>query len=241
TIDVGAREGKQYLLRGDRLEKAALSSPNGPGLKGAEDLPDFDFFWLEELEFQEARGLPLEVPADLRALDGKKVRAVGFIQGRDAGPPSSFVLGKSFWDDCCTGTPPTYFNSILVVPGDSTPIPPPWVERGAFAGVLKLSEGPAEWPQWGVARIEGAYEVPSGAFRGGPHIPLWIEAFVFALALVLSMRKRPGPVAGGCPSPHTGPPGNGSRPAGEDPAGLGESSGDSGGDAPDGAGKRTSE
>jgi hypothetical protein len=60
-------------------------------------------------------GLLTEVPADLKAFDGRTVTLVGYVAvpfGTEA--VSSFYLAADPWDACCIGKPPTLFDSVAV-------------------------------------------------------------------------------------------------------------------------------
>ncbi|MHC4598681.1 MAG: hypothetical protein ACYS47_06720 [Planctomycetota bacterium] len=190
-------EGGALLhLAADAVEPAASRGLSGGSLPSGDELPDFDFFWLEEIEYQEARGRSPELPDGLAALEGKKVRAEGFVQDRDEGPPRTFVLAREFWDGCCQGTPPTYANSVLIVPAEEQPIPPPWVERAAFTGVLKVCTKPGEWNRMWIVRLEGAREVLLERPWKGPRFPLWTEALALLIVLVFGMWRKQGAPSG---------------------------------------------
>jgi hypothetical protein len=183
-----------YLCRveGESLETAGLGAPAGVPEAGPV-LPTVDFFWLEDMEVQDSRGGDVEFPEAFLALDGKRVRIEGFIVDRDNGPPESILVGRHYWDGCCTGVRPTYFNSLLVVPREGEAVPSPWVARGAYAGTLKLNRDEADWVEWGVGRIENALARPLSNRGEGPHIPVWVEAvLLIVVVLVGASRTAPG-------------------------------------------------
>lgn len=175
-----AGSGSVYVVEGDSFETAARSE--GGGLPRSDDLPRFDFFWLEDLAFQEARGLPFEYPEAMTALEGKRVVAEGFYSDRTEEPALSFILSRKAWDGCCGGEPPTYFDSLLVLPAPGSALPAPWEERGAWAGVLEINRDEKTWPDRGIVRLERAGAVRPPGSDPGPWVPLWAEAIVFALA-----------------------------------------------------------
>ncbi|MHC5037431.1 MAG: hypothetical protein ACYTHM_08970 [Planctomycetota bacterium] len=104
-----------YHIEGEKVEPAGWRTP-APSKKSLGRLPVFDFFWLEELEVQESRGQAFRFPEALQALVGKRVFVQGYIVGREKEPRELFMVGKELWDGCCGDTPPTYFNSVLMIP-----------------------------------------------------------------------------------------------------------------------------
>ncbi|GEM_PF-3148627 len=177
------------------LEEATIEVGGAPGEgRGgttAEGLPVFDFFWLESVGSQEARDREAELPEDLKALEGERVVVEGYLMGREQGPPRLFIIGKNFWNGCCVGEPPTYSDSVLVLPAEGEPLPPAWREEGAYAGVLALNEDPEAWTNTGIARIEKARAVREKEGKGKPYLPLWLEAALLAAALLVAFKKKP--------------------------------------------------
>jgi len=187
-VDPGAKNGNVLLLEADRVEKTG-DPPVVCSVDEVLDLPAFDFFWLEELDYQEKRGTEFRIPESLSALEGKRVRVEGFVMNADPGPVPSFLLARSWWNGCCEGKPPTPFNSVAVVPLKGTHRPPPWLERASYAGVLRLVDDPRRWNRDRVVRLENAVRAPElGTLE--LHLPVWFEIALAGavLALIAALR-----------------------------------------------------
>ncbi|MCU0722719.1 MAG: hypothetical protein MUC63_03755 [Planctomycetes bacterium] len=178
-----------YLVRMDleSLEPAGDPAPPVPASEAAR-LPRLDFFWLEDLGFQDGKGLEIRFPPGLAALEGRRVVVEGYPTERDFDPPPTFLLAREPWDGCCGGVAPTHFTAVLVGPAPGEPLPPPWTPRIAVAGILRLIRDPEKWTADGIVRIENARACPALGDLD-PLVPLWVE--ILALAAVLLVPAVP--------------------------------------------------
>lgn len=187
-------EGYLYSIDADTVQPSG-DPPLSLSADDAAALPEFDFFWLEILESQDARGQPFRFADELTALEGKRVYVEGHFMGREPGPPPSFAIAKHWWNGCCEGVAPTYFNSVLVIPAKGENMPPHWREKGGYAGILKISTDPDEWSEKAIVRFEQAMSSPSRAGMIPPLLPIWLEVTVLVLLVLvaaLSGGHRPG-------------------------------------------------
>ncbi len=175
-VEANPEEGYIYRMKGSKLELAAPDKPEivPEDVIAATDLPAFKFGPLMKLE-QARRSGRAAIPDELRQMDGKQFVLSGYIVG---GGGHRIVIGRLFWDRCCTGTPPTSYNSVSVdIKPEETP-PPVWQERGAFIGTVKVARN-------GAGRLVDAVDAGTvmQAVLAVPIVPTWAE-FLAGLPII---------------------------------------------------------
>jgi hypothetical protein len=198
NADAAESHGRPVLVRGRflaepdpdagalvRMEAESVEPAGDPpfslSAEEASRLPRFDYFWLEDLAFQEGRGLEIRIPSGLAALEGRRVAAEGYAADRNPDPPPTFLLARDAWDGCCGGVQPTHFTAVLVGPAAGEALPSPWAPHVAYAGILRLTRKPDLWAADGIARLEDAKSCPVLG-DVGLFVPLWLEIALLALA-----------------------------------------------------------
>lgn len=79
------------------------------------DRPPVSWAGLEDTRKIAVDGVIGELPADVKALDGRQVTLSGYLVIPFAAEPlTEFYLCRNPWDGCCIGRPPTVFNSVAV-------------------------------------------------------------------------------------------------------------------------------
>lgn len=185
-VDPQPGQGFIYRMEGRSVASAAADEPEADAALVARKtgLPRFDFALLDEMARQSATN----VPAALKAWDGKRVVMEGFVLNRQEVGSPRLVLAKTWWDGKAQGVPPTRYNAATVLLGDRRDMPPAWKQKGVFTGTLQVTMDPALWPSDGIIALRDAVQADRDARRGvpaGPSIPVGVEVLIL-IGFVLS-------------------------------------------------------
>ncbi len=166
-IDPKPADGYLYRLEGTKVELASEQKPEDK--LSVSDVPAkylvFDFQALEDLSPTEEQLAKMNswkdyhdiktFPEVITKADGKLVTVEAYIVARTR-DPQKLIVGKYWWDGCCTGTPPTFFNSIVIILKKGEKTPGEWTESGIFTGILHANGEKLKWPEKGIIRLEDA-------------------------------------------------------------------------------------
>ena len=164
-IDPKPEDGYIYRLEGTKVEPADEQKPEEK-LSASDILANnliFDFESLEALgptneqlaKMNSWKDYPdiKKFPEVLANAEGKLVTVEGYIVARTE-DPQELIIGKYWWDGCCTGIPPTFYNAIVIFLKKGEKIPDEWAESGIFTGTLHTNSDKSKWPDKGIIRLE---------------------------------------------------------------------------------------
>ncbi len=166
-IDPRPEDGYIYRLEGIKVEMAPEQKPDDKLSASGAELQNmlFDFKALEALspsdeqlaKVNSVKDMPdiKTFPEALSKVEGKPVTVEGFIVARTDNP-QKFVVGKYWWDGCCQGTPPSFFNAIVVILKKGEKLPNEWQETSIFTGILHTNKNKNKWPETGIISLEDA-------------------------------------------------------------------------------------
>ena len=166
-IDPKPEDGYIYRLEGAKVEIAPEQKPDDKLSNLGAELQNmvFDFKALEAMsptdeqlaKVNSVKDMPdiKTFPEALSKAEGKPVTVEGYIVARTDNP-QKFVVGKYWWDGCCQGTPPSFFNAIVVVLKKGEKLPNEWQETSIFTGILHTNKDKNKWPETGIISLEDA-------------------------------------------------------------------------------------
>ncbi len=201
VVEANPDEGYIYRMEADAVWSAEGEIPEVDPVSAAARarLPLFNFAPLETMGA--SVGKTSKAPAELQALDGRKVVISGFCVDRTPGGQPQITVGKRWWDGVSQGEPPTIHNAVIVEPADADQVPPVWQPEQTFTGTLHITEDPDRWRDEGILQIREAVlgvpgvTPPAGARRGRPRIPWPGEALALCLAVLpaLGIHRKSSP------------------------------------------------
>jgi len=166
-IDPQPGDGYIYRLEGTKVEFAAEQKPEDKfsHSEGSSQYLEFDFKTLEDIgptgeqlskmkSWKEYHDIKI-FPENITRLEGKLAAVGAYIVAR-TNDPQKLIVGKYWWDGCCTGVPPTFFNAIVIILRKGEKIPGEWEDYGIFTGILHANGEKSKWPEKGVIRLEDA-------------------------------------------------------------------------------------
>ncbi|OQA81425.1 MAG: hypothetical protein BWY32_00246 [bacterium ADurb.Bin243] len=86
--------------------------------------------------------------------EGKIFKVKGFLTGILSKKQKNILIGKYYWDGCCTGIPPSLMNSIPVKLKSGERIPQFWDNELSFAGRVKINRDAVKWVYNGIMSLE---------------------------------------------------------------------------------------
>ncbi|MFH1073833.1 MAG: hypothetical protein V1752_01980, partial [Candidatus Firestonebacteria bacterium] len=160
-------DGYIYRLEGVKVDLAPEQKPEEKLFSS--DMPaqclEFDFKALEDIgptgkqlsKMKSWNDCPdiKAFPEGIVKAEGKVVTVGAYIVARTK-DPQKIIVGKYWWDGCCMGTPPTFFNAIVVNLKKGEKSPGQWEDYGIFTGILHTNGDKSKWPEKGVVRLEDA-------------------------------------------------------------------------------------
>ena len=167
-IDPKPEDGYIYRIEGTEVNAAMeekpeekLSLSNIPA-----EISPFDFKPLEALEppqevlanVNELKDFPdiKKFPEKLTKFEGKLMTVEAYIVTRTKNT-DRFVVGENWWDGCCQGTPPSFFNAIVIVLKKGEKSPDMWsTGTFIFTGTMHICRDKLKWPDNGIVRLENA-------------------------------------------------------------------------------------
>ncbi len=162
-VEPRPQDGYIFRIEADNVQP--IGQQLYANVKIASSTPVLDWFWFTALQSQQRTDARtpeeyfsrINLPDELLALADKEVVVQGFQAGafRFVTGESGVIVSKDFWDGCCTGVPPTPFNSVPVVIASGTPQPEVWSQNVRFVGVLRIRSR-QEWPHRGLMALEEA-------------------------------------------------------------------------------------
>lgn len=181
-VDPKPDEGYIYRMEADSVTRVEPEDhhPSARRLAERAGMPLFDYGMLRRME---PLGVDAAPPAELAALDGRRVVLEGHVVDRDDADPPVLTLGEQWWDGVSAGTPPGMFNSVLVYPAGRDEVPPLWRTQQVYSGRLVVNRDPATRRDSGLVQLrEARLGAPSG---GAGKWPLWrILGFGLGVALM---------------------------------------------------------
>jgi hypothetical protein len=86
--------------------------------------------------------------------EGKTYKISGYLIGVLSRTKKNILVGKDYWDGCCTGTPPSLTNSIPVKLKKEQNIPQFWDNNVSYTGTLKVNRNASKWTYYGIITLE---------------------------------------------------------------------------------------
>ena len=190
-VDPKPDDGYIYRMEGESMETVAddTPDPNIDPAKAAPGLPQFPLELLETLQPKErTAGLPdfKQYPSFMTVLEGKQVVVSGYMVGFISNDPVRVIVGQYWFDGCCQGVFPNFFNSAVVTLRKNEIAPAPWSEKGVFVGRMEITRDKDQWRTEGLVSIKDAVRVmgvkPSSALAGDqPSLLSYLELLSVAL------------------------------------------------------------
>ncbi len=88
--------------------------------------------------------------------ENKTFKINGYLTGILSRNQKKILVGKNYWDGCCTGVPPTLMNSIPVKLKSNQKIPQFWDNNVSYAGTLKVNKDAGKWIYYGIISLENS-------------------------------------------------------------------------------------
>ena len=187
-VDPQPSQGYIYRMEGVGVTPVEDDEPDGNPADEATKagLPLFDFAQLETAWKDK------EIPAALKALDGKSVMVAGYFFERADKPIPQLLVGCKYWDGVSKGIPPGIFNAVLAYPMDSNQMPPVWKDKGIMKGVVHVEPDSKAWSRKGIVSLENAVRMRKGKplrLDSGPRLETWQEALLLGVLLLFALRR----------------------------------------------------
>ncbi len=192
-VDPRPDEGFIYRIEGTSVQPAADNVPDVDPVQASREagLTLFDFALLASMERQAEAAR--SVPAELLALDGRRVVLEGWVMDRTQDQPPRLIVERP----AASGVPPlpTLFNAVLIVPLNARQVPPVWKQKAVFSGVIRVTQQPSAWPQRGVVRLADAVlgvpkSDPAGTGQARPRVSWVWEAAALGVLVLLTIRPK---------------------------------------------------
>ncbi|MFH2064311.1 MAG: DUF3299 domain-containing protein [Pseudomonadota bacterium] len=196
-VDPRPDEGYIYRLEATAANVIQDDVPNVNGAEAAEkaNLSLFNFSLLENTKNRNGEDNKTEIPLELRKLNNSMIIVEGFLVGSTQDAPPKQIVGKYWWDGVMQGTPPDFYNAVMVFPKDESQVPPAWKQKVVFTGVLHITVDKSRYADNGIISIRDAIRgvpgqnITDGLFCAGPILAVWQETAIFVLFLMLVFRK----------------------------------------------------
>lgn len=196
-VDPKPEEGYIYRME---AHSTKVVKDNVPDINGAEaakkaNLKLFNFCPLECMKNPTNKNSDINVPPELSSLNNTTVVVEGFLVGSTEDVLPKQIVGKYWWDGVMQGTPPDFYNAVMVFPKDISQVPPAWKQKVVFTGELNITQDKALYAENGIISIRNAVRgVPDKSlskhiFNAGPFLTLWHEAVLLGIFILWAFRR----------------------------------------------------
>jgi hypothetical protein len=194
-VDPQPDQGFIYRMEAATVQRIGEETPevNAPAEARKAHLLLFSFSILAGLKH--AASVPISLPIELLALEGKPVVVEGYCVRRFPGKLPGLMISRDWWDGVSQGKRPTLYNAMLVFPRDITQYPPLWQPHCVFTGVLQVTRDSRLWQREGIVSLHAAGIGIAGnplrlVLNSGPWLPLADEVVLFSLFLLYTVRWK---------------------------------------------------
>ncbi len=162
-IDPKPEDGYIYRMRGYNIETMNEKPAENTVLSDSSVMEELDISIIEKfiktIDGKNSSELNEKDFEFFKKYEGKTFKINGYLTGILSRTKKNILVGKEYWDGCCTGTPPTLMNSIPVKLKKDEKLPQFWDSNVSYAGKLKVNRDANKWAYYGIISLEDSIRI----------------------------------------------------------------------------------